>query len=87
MKIGDGASKVAYNVQSAVDEKHKLLVHRELTNEPNDERSLLPTALGAKQALGAETLNVVADAGTPTARRRRPASRQGSRPTCRCSAR
>ena len=55
--------EVAYNVQTAVDEKHKLVVHHELTNEPNDERSLLPTALGAKEALGSHTLNVVADAG------------------------
>jgi transposase len=63
MKTGEGAAKVAYNLQTAVDEKNKLVVHHELTNEPNDERSLLPTALGAKEALGAETLNVAADAG------------------------
>ena len=63
MKTGEGAARVAYNLQTAVDEKNKLVVHHELTNECNDERSLLPTALGAKQALGAETLNVAADAG------------------------
>jgi transposase len=63
MKTGEGASKVAYNLQTAVDGKNKLVVHHELTNEPYDQRSLLPAALGAKAALGAETLNVVADAG------------------------
>jgi transposase len=63
MRTGEGAAKVAYNVQTAVDEKHKLVVHHEVTNEPNDERSLLPVALAAKEALAAETLNVVADAG------------------------
>jgi IS5 family transposase len=63
MKTGEGSSKVAYNVQTAVDEKHKLLVHHEVTSEPNDERSLLPMALATKEALGAQTLNVVADAG------------------------
>jgi hypothetical protein len=63
MKTGEGTAKVAYNVQTAVDAKNKLIVHHELTNEPNDERSLLPTALGAKEALAAKTLNVAADAG------------------------
>ena len=63
MKTGDGPAKVAYNVQTAVDAQNKLVVHHEVTNELNDLNSLLPTASGAKQALGAETLNVVADAG------------------------
>lgn len=55
--------KVAYNVQTAVDAKHKLVVHHEVSIEPNDLRSLLPTASAAKEALGTEQLNVVADAG------------------------
>jgi hypothetical protein len=63
MKTGDGSSAVAYNVQTAVDAKNKLVVHHELTNETNDQRSLLPMASGAKEALKADTLNVVADAG------------------------
>jgi transposase len=54
---------VAYNVQTAVDAKHSLLVHHEVTNEANDLRSLLPTASAAKQALEVKELNVVADAG------------------------
>jgi transposase len=63
MKTGQGASMVAYNVQTAVDAKNKLVVHHELTNEANDQRSLLPMALGAREAIKAEALNVVADAG------------------------
>lgn len=63
MKTGPGPSMVAYNVQTAVDAKHKLVVHHEVTNEAADNRSLLPMATATKEALGAETLNVVADAG------------------------
>jgi len=63
MKTGHGPSLVAYNVQTAVDAKHKLVVHHEVTNELADNRSLLPMATAAKEALGAETLSVVADAG------------------------
>lgn len=63
MKTGEGPSAVAYNVQTVVDAKNKLIVHHELTNEPNDLRCLLPMASGAKEVLGSATLNVVADAG------------------------
>ena len=63
MKTGHGPSLVAYNVQTAVDAKHKLVVHHEVTNELADNRSLLPMATAAQEALGAATLSVVADAG------------------------
>lgn len=63
MKMGQGPAAVAYNVQTAVDAKNKLVVHHELTNESNDQRNLLPMAIATKEALNAETLNVVADAG------------------------
>lgn len=46
-----------------MDAKHKLVVHHELTNEATDKRSLLPMASAVKEALQAQTLNVVADAG------------------------
>lgn len=54
---------VAYNVQTAVDSKHGLIVHHEVTNEFTDSRQLEPMAKAAKDALGEETINVVADAG------------------------
>ena len=54
---------VAYNAQSAVDAKHKLIVAFELTNEGNDARQLHPMAEQATEALAVKTLTVVADTG------------------------
>jgi transposase len=54
----------AYNVQAAVDAEHAIIVAQQVTTEANDQRSLLPMAEAAKQALGTpERLHVVADAG------------------------
>jgi hypothetical protein len=50
-------------VQTAVDNKHKLIVHHEVTNAHTDQGNLVPMATTAKQVLGAETLEVVADKG------------------------
>ncbi len=52
-----------YNVQIAVDEKHKMLIACEVTNDGNDLRQLEPMAKKAKQVLGVETLEAVADTG------------------------
>jgi transposase len=57
---------VAYNAQSAVDAKHKLLVAFDLTNEGNDHSQLHPMAVQGKQAVGADKVTVVADAGYST---------------------
>ena len=62
MKPG-GGSVVGYNVQSAVDEKHHLIAAHEVTNATTDRQQLAPTAKQAKNALKAERLMVVADAG------------------------
>jgi transposase len=54
----------AYNVQTAVDAEHGLIVAQQVTTEATDNRSLLAMAKAAKQALGEpKTLNVIADAG------------------------
>ena len=54
----------AYNVQTAVDAEHGIIVAQQVTTEATDNRSLLKMAEAAKQALdNPETLNVVADAG------------------------
>src|SRR5205807_8359031 len=54
----------AYNVQTAVDSEHALIVAQQVTDEATDNRSLLPMAEAAKEAVGnPSTLNVVADAG------------------------
>ena len=59
---GEG-SQVGYNVQIAVDEKHKLIVAHDVTNAVTDQEQLARMADGAKAALGVETLAVVADMG------------------------
>jgi transposase len=59
----NGATIAGYNVQVAVDEKHKLIVASEVVNDGNDTGQLYPMANAAKKALETETLQVVADAG------------------------
>jgi transposase len=54
---------VAYNVQSAVDAKHGLIVHHEVTNAGTDNAQLEPIAKAAQEVLGGGPLSVVADAG------------------------
>jgi transposase len=59
----NGQTIAGYNVQIAVDEKHKLIVTSEVVNDGNDTGQLYPMAKAAKKALGAETLTAVADTG------------------------
>ncbi|MGH9460501.1 MAG: IS1182 family transposase [Vicinamibacteria bacterium] len=67
MKVRMG-TEVCYNAQTAVDEKHKLIVAVEVTNECTDRNWLSPMAIEAKDVLGAEQLAVVADKGYSSAR-------------------
>jgi transposase len=62
MKAG-GGSQVGYNVQTAVDSKHHLIVAHEVTNATTDRSQLSSIAGQAKGALKAETLTVIADPG------------------------
>lgn len=64
MKTVQG-SLPAYNVQTAVDAEHGLIVAHQVTDEANDTRSLLPMAEAARQAVGEPStpIHVVADAG------------------------
>jgi transposase len=62
MKVGQG-SDVCYNVQTVVDEKHKLIVEHEVRNEPTDHHQLSKMALRAKQRLEVADIEVVADRG------------------------
>lgn len=57
------ATDVCYNVQTAVDSKHQLIVEHEVTNDPTDHAHLTEMALRAKATLGVEQLEVVADMG------------------------
>jgi transposase len=58
-----GQSVAGYNVQIAVDERHKLIIASEVVNDGNDTGQLYEMARAAKEALGAETLEAVADSG------------------------
>jgi transposase len=58
-----GHTIAGYNVQIAVDDKHKLIVASEVVRDGNDTGQLYEMAKAAKEALGAETLTALADTG------------------------
>jgi transposase len=60
---GRGSGVVGYNVQAAVDTKHHIVVTHEVTNVGNDRSQLSPMAKQAKEAIGTEELEAVADRG------------------------
>lgn len=62
MKTAKGMD-VCYNVQLAVDSKHKLIVAVAVTNEVTDQELLAAVAQQTKAELGVEELTVVADGG------------------------
>ena len=63
MIVHFNSTDVCYNVQTAVDEKHQLIVAHEVTNDPTDHAHLAEMALRAKETLAVEQLEVVADMG------------------------
>ena len=54
---------VGYNVQVAVDTEHHLIVTHEVTNDGSDRAQLANVACRAKQVLGVDELEAVADRG------------------------
>lgn len=60
---GKDTGIVGYNVQTAVDTTHHLIVAHEVTNVGSDRHQLANMAEQARVELGAETLDVVADRG------------------------
>jgi transposase len=54
---------VGYNIQVAVDARHKLIVEQAVTNQVVDMGLLTQTAMPARAVLGVETIDVVADRG------------------------
>lgn len=58
-----GQTVAGYNVQIAVDSKHKLIVASAVVNDGNDTGQLHVVAQAAKAALGAAALQAVADIG------------------------
>jgi len=58
-----GKGIVGYNVQTAVDTKHHLIVTHEVTNEGNDKNQLFAMAKKARISIGEENIEVLADRG------------------------
>ena len=63
MQTAHGGRDVCYNVQIAVDSKHKLIVAHQVSSEHTDLQQLAPMARQAKSVLEVQTLEVVADKG------------------------
>lgn len=61
VKSGQGVA--GYNVQTAVDDKHKLIVASEVVNDSSDVGQLHAMAMAAKEALEVKTLQALADEG------------------------
>ena len=60
---GKGTGIVGYNVQTAVDTRHHLIVAHEVTNLGHDRTQLVPMGGLAQQALGGGEITVLADRG------------------------
>jgi hypothetical protein len=60
---GRGTGMVGYNVQTAVDTKHHLIVAHEVTNSGHDRDQLSSMAHQARDAIDKDTLTVFADRG------------------------
>jgi hypothetical protein len=60
---GKDTGIVGYNVQIAVDTQHHLIVAHEVTNVGSDRHQLFNMSEQTRDALGSETLDVVADGG------------------------
>ena len=63
MPVRDGVTEVCYNVQAVVDAKHKLIVAHEVTNDVSDKGQLARMAISAKEVLGNNQVEAVADMG------------------------
>jgi transposase len=63
MMKSNNRSDVCYNVQITTDDKHKLILDFDVTNEINDLNQLSPMAIEAKNILGVDELNATTDTG------------------------
>lgn len=61
--VKNGQGTAGYNVQIAIDDKHKLIVASEVVNDSSDVGQLHAMAKAAKEALAAKALQVLADEG------------------------
>jgi transposase len=63
MKVNNNGLEVSYNVQTVVDQKHKLVVDSEVINNPTDLGQLNEISLKAKEIFEVEELKSIADKG------------------------
>jgi transposase len=63
MRSGRQGMISGYNLQNVVDERHQMIVTSELTQEATDTTQLYPMGLQAKEVLGINSMNLLADAG------------------------
>jgi transposase len=60
---GKGTGIVGYNVQTAVETEHHLIVAHEVTHVGSDRAQLVPMGRKAREAIGCEEVTVLADRG------------------------
>lgn len=60
---GRGSGMIGYNVQTAVDSQHHLIIAHEVINQGHDRSQLANMSKQAKSALGRTALTVIADRG------------------------
>jgi len=65
--MANGKADICYNVQTAVDSKHKLIAEFEVTNQSFDTKQLANMTALASQTLEEERLSVVTDVGYDSA--------------------
>jgi transposase len=64
MPVGKGhGTEVGYNVQTSVDDKHKLILDHEVTNDVTDQGHLSAMGIRSKKILGVKKFNLIADMG------------------------
>jgi transposase len=64
MPVGKGhGTEVGYNVQTSVDDKHKLILDHEVTNDVTDQGHLSGMGIRAKKILGVKKFDLIADMG------------------------
>ncbi len=78
---GRGSGVVGYNVQAAVDTEHHLIVAHDVIQSGSDRASLAPMAEQAKEALGVDEIDVVADRGYFSAEQIKACADAGVTPT------
>ena len=63
MKVNNNGVDVCYNVQTAIDQKNKLIVDYDVINNAADQGNLYEMAEKAKETLGVEEIKALADKG------------------------